>query len=357
MKLKKPFLLIGVIVLLLTCAFAWALTSTDSVVTIQNGRSVRATVAAVTAAGNAASDPMVTKSLSVTEGDITVADTVNGNNAGLKNEIIGLPRVTLTRLGTGTNGAASAHSQILMDDTPTGEWSAVDAGSTVTADTTYFKLGVNSLKTLFKTTATVASGVTRTTSSIDLSTDTSIGLWVYSTKVLVAGDIVLKITDSVAGVTSVNIPAVATANKWTWVELDISGVTSTSRDVVNTLSITLSAAGVVKSTAGAFSVYADQMTAWAVGDEISLGSSIIQDGVLGVMGLTYTTQTVLTAASLVGENLPLTLNTTTGTGLATLSGATLVEGTNYLIAYRSGVDSLVCITDLSKTIMSTFVAY
>ena len=356
MKNRKITLFSIVAFVLLACALAWAVVSTDSVVTIQSGRSVRATVAAVVAAGNTGAGQS-TPSVTATAGNITATQKSDGNNAGSKYEFIGLPRIKLVRLGTGTNGAASAHSQILVDDSPTGEWSAIDAGTTVTADTTYFKLGTTSLKTLFKTTATTASGVTRTVSSIDLSTDASIGMWVYTTKALALGDLKLNITDTGAGVTLVSVPAVATTNSWTWVEIDISGVASASRDVVSHLGFTLSAAGVVKSTTSAFSVYIDGMTAWAAADEVAIGLPILQDGVLGVMGLTYTTQTVLVGAALAGSNPPVTLSTTNGTGLATLTGASLVEGVDFIVAYRTGNDSLVCITDLSKTVMSTLVAY
>jgi hypothetical protein len=357
--MKKFLLPTFVLFLLAIAAVAFCLVSTDSVVTIQNGKAVRETVAAVGAAASTAADPLTGKSVTATEGNITATAKTNGNNAGLKNEFVGLPRIKLVRLGTGTNGAASGKTLILTDDTPDGEWAAVDSGTTVTADTTYFKIGAKSLKTLFKTTATVASGVHATESNIDFTDDEYVGMWLYSTKVLAAGDLVLKITDSVAGVTSTNIPAVATANKWTWVEVDISAVANASKDVITDVSITLSAAGVVKSTAGAFSVYVDEMVKWDSTEEITLGSAILQDGVLGVMGLTYTTGTYIATMTVVNSagNDVTSVTSTNGTALATLTGASLVEGTDYLVAYRTGNDVLVCITDLSKTVMSTLIAY
>ena len=357
--MKKFLLSIFVLFILAIAVVAYSLVSTDGVVTIQNGRSARETVAAVTAAGNAVGDPIAGKSIEATAGNITITQKADGGNADSKYEFIGLPRIKLMSLGTGTNGATAAHTQVLTDDTPDGEWTAVDAGTTVTADTTYYRVGAKSLKILFKTTATTASGAQVTESSINLSTDTSVGAWIYTNKALAAGDLVLKITDTVAGVTSVNVPAVATINKWTWVEIDISGVTSTSRDVVSKLAITLSTAGVVKSTASAFSVYIDFMVAWASSDEISLGVPVLNGGVLGVTGTTYSTISVVTGVSVIGSNPPVTSVTpSSGTVMSMIVGENLVAYTGYFVAYRgTSASVIVPITDQSATVLTALFAY
>lgn len=357
--MKKYLLSIFVLIILAIAVVAYSLVSTDGVVTIQNGRSVRATVADVTAAGNAAADPSRSKSIEATAGNITVDEISNGGNAGGKYEFIGLPRIKLISLGTGTNGTAAGHTKILTDDTPDGEWTAVDAGTTVSADTTYYRVGAKSLKILFKTTATTASGAQATESNINLSTDTSVGAWIYTTNALAAGDLVLKITDTVAGVTSVNVPAVDTINKWTWVEIDISGITSTSRDVVSKLAITLSTAGVVKSTASAFSVYIDFMVGWASSDEITLGVPVLNGGVLGVTGTTYTTASVVTGVSVAGSNPPVTSVTpTSGTVMSMIVGENLVAYTDYFVAYRgTSASVIVPITNQSATVLTTLFAY
>ena len=299
-----------------------SVTATMPLVAIEKGRSVRVPANQVF---NAIAEAGIPR-------DVTVLPDSTGGNAGAKNEVIGLPRIKLIGLGLGTDGSAAGKTLALMDDTPSGEWTAIDASTTVSTDATYYKVGTKSLKTIFATTATAGDGVHAVPSTYDFSSDESIGFWAYVTKALAAGDLLFNITDSVAGVSSVAVPAL-TANTWQWVELDISGIADASMDVVNDLSFTLSTAGATKAAAGAFSLYLDGAYKWDATEEKALGVAIQQDGVLGV------TRLVVTGA-------------VTG-----LDGASAVEGTDFFVAYRTGSDSLVIITDQSASVLTTLVAY
>lgn len=257
-------------------------------------------------------------------GDVTITADSTGGNAGTINQFIGIPRIMNVGISTMVNGAAAGHTVLtdLNDETPAGEWTAIDADTVMSNDSSYYRQGTASLKMAIATTADATDGCTNTLASgdQDWTDDEAVGMWIWSDTALDAGDLKLGITDSGAGQTLVNFPAV-TASSWQWIEIDISGVANASKDVIQSLTIELSAAGAAKAAGGAFNVYMDFIVKWDVGDEDTLGAAILTDGVMSV--------TVIDATD---------------------SGATsanLTMYTDYFVHYQSGNDAIVMITDQS----------
>lgn len=269
---------------------------------------------------------ILSKSLTLSNGDLKVTASKTGGNAGARNTIEGLPKIVMVPLGAGTNGTTETTTYV--DDSPTGEWSAVNATTVASASTTYYRVGTTSLKVAFLATAVAGSGVTRSITPDDLEADEYIGFWAYSTEALKAGELTLVLTDN-GGARTYNVPAVA-AGVWTWCEVDISALTGGTGDVVSAVSILLSTAGAAAH--GAFDFYVDAMRKWDSADEEALGYALVQDGVLSVLALT-------------------TANTGDHTQIA------LVENTNFFVAYRTGNDSLVWITDQSTYSHTALIAY
>jgi len=261
-------------------------------------------------------------------GDLTVSSDSTGGNAGARSQIIGLPKLTLAALGTMTNG--TTETVAWMDTTPTGEWAEVDAGTNLTAtkDTTYYRVGAESLKL---TVSTVAEndGVDATApAQDDWSGNESFGFWIYSDEALTAGDLDLTVDDSDGTDQVYNLPEVA-ANTWTWVEIDISGCNANC-DTVDGVYILFTAQG-----AGALTdpdIYIDGVYKWDADDEETLGVNLVQDGVLSVLK-------VATAAG--SANTP----------------SSLAEHTDYFTHYQSGNDAVVTITDQSAGSGVAMVAY
>jgi len=144
-------------------------------------------------------------------------------------------------------------------------------------------------------------------------------VWVYSTVALTAGDLVLEISDSGPVVTDVNFPAVATANQWTWCEIDISGVADASKNVVESVAIDLSTAG---AALGAFTAYFDGMAKWDAANEEALGLDVYEDGVFAV----YAQATAAGSANTV---------------------SVLAEQTDYIIHYEAGNDFFIAVSNQS----------
>jgi len=266
----------------------------------------------------------LTTATATASGDVTVSADSTGGNALAKSEFIGLPRIKNVGIGTMVNGTTNTVITDIGDsETPATDWTAIDADTVMSNDGTYYRQGTASLKMAVAATADATDGCTNAlaTGDQDWSADESVGMWFYATTTLAAGDLTLIITDSVAGDTSVNFPAYATANKWEWIEIDISGVADASKDVITDLSIELSAAGAVVAAGAAFDVYMDFIVKWDGADEDSLGAAILQDGVLSLTRIDATD--------------------------AGATSANLVEYTDYFIHYQSGNDAVVMITDQS----------
>lgn len=234
----------------------------------------------------------------------------------------GSGRQTLVTAASLTNGTATAKTQSLMDDTPAAEFSAltlVGAQPTISQSTKARK-GSNSLKLAFTAAASAGDGVQWTAfSSVDWTTAESVGFWVYSTKALTAGDVMLKTVDS-----TVESPfsfGAVSADTWTWVEIDISSLATTNGDAVTNYKVYLSTAG---AALGAFDLYLDGGWKWDNTEEVALGVDLLdrQKSVENVMTLT-----------------------TANTG--THDFVNLTEDTDFFVAYRGGNDSLVTISNLS----------
>lgn len=260
----------------------------------------------------------------VTIGGQATKEGVTGDVVGssdvqsLTNKFYNIDLVTLGALKNGTTNGV-----LLTDDTPDGEWAAIDAATVVTADATIFKVGTKSLKVHVTKGAAANKGIINTLGGgdQDWSADESVGVWIYTTTALAAGDLQLNIVDNATD-HKVNIPAVATTGTWTWVKIDVSGVADADKNVITDLKIQLSAAGAAKAAIAAFDVYFDFMFKWDVGDEVALNRDVPYGGV----------QTVLAALS-------------AAAGANTFGK--LVEYTDYFIDYRTGDDKLICITDQS----------
>ena len=186
----------------------------------------------------------------------------------------------------------------------------------------YVHAGTNSLQ-YYPLAAAVAGDGCHDGVAYDFTDDESVGMWVYANAVgLTAGDIWLQITDNPAGVISVTLPAVP-ANTWTWVELDISGIGNASKDVITDLGLYLSFAGAAR---GEFIVYVDFMVKWdTTTEEDAIGLAVQQDGCLGIVN--------------------------------TVTGASLVEWTDFFVHYQTGVDFVVWITDQSAALLTGLFAY
>lgn len=254
-------------------------------------------------------------------GDTVLSSDASGGNLGAANTLTAGLNITLVPFATMTNGSTETTSW--MDDTPAAEFSAVTVGvaPTDTQDATVARVGTNSLKLAWPATSVAGDGVTATLSSDNLEANESVGMWIYVSEAISAGDLTLVLTDD-GGDRTFNIPAVATANVWTWVEVDVSSLAAGTGDAITAYKILLSSAGATAH--GAFNTYIDAVWKWDAADELALGVDILdQPGAV---------RSVLTV-----------VKANTGTH----DTAALVEGTDYFIHRESGNDFLVQITDQS----------
>lgn len=259
------------------------------------------------------------------QGDVTITSDATGGNLGASNSLTGIINSKLITFGTMTNGAASSAKTVaLMDDTPAAEFSAVTVGvaPTDTQDATYARVGTNSLKLAWPATSVAGDGVQWTAfSAADWTTEESVGFWLMTSEAVAAGDLTFVIVDSTAD-HAFDIPAITTANKWTWVEVDISALATTDGDAVTNYKILLSTAGATAH--GAFNTYFDGGYKWDATEELALGVDLVDSP-----------GAVRTVLSLTKAN--------TGTH----DFVALVEGTAFFVHYESGNDFLVSITDNS----------
>jgi hypothetical protein len=261
-------------------------------------------------------------------GDLTVSEDSTGGNAGARSQVIGMPAIQLVALGTMTNG--STESANYLDDNPTGEWTEVDAGTNlvVTADSSVYRVGSTSLQIEF-TDVVENDGVTGTAGDQDnLSSNESIGFWIYSDVAITAGDFNLVVDDSDGTDQTYDIGAVS-ATVWTWKEIDISGCDANC-DTMDNINILATSQGGTNLTAA--NVYLDGMWKWDADDEEALGVNLVQDGVLSVV-------TIVTAQD--QANTP----------------SVPAEQTDYVVNYQSGNDVIVTTTDQSANSGVALVAY
>lgn len=259
----------------------------------------------------------------VASGDVVLSSDLSGGNLGAANTLTALPNLSVVAFGTMTNGSTETTSY--MDDTPAAEWGA--AGGTVdptdTEDTSYARIGSKSLKLAWAAGSVAGDGVKATITSDDLEANESVGMWLYVSEAISAGDLTLVLTDD-GGARTFNIPAVATASVWTWVEVDISSLAAGTGDAITEVAIKLSSAGATAHAA--FNTYVDGMVKWDGSDELPLGVDVLdQPG--AVRGFL-----VMTKAD---------------AGTTAHTPTSLVDGTDYFIHRESGNDFLVQITNQS----------
>lgn len=278
----------------------------------------------VTLQATSSGDWAVLSSGTLLNGDVTIAPDVTGGNLGASSTLKAVVNTALIPTAALTNGAASVKTKALMDDTPAAEFSAVTvtAAPTDTQDATIARIGTNSLKLAWPSTSVAGDGIAFTAFSAEnWEAQESVGFWLYVSEAIAAGDLTFVTVDSTGDV-AFNIPAVATANKWTWVEVDISSLAAGTGDAVTNYKILLSTAGATAHAA--FSSYIDGAWKWDATEETALGVDLIDQP-----GAVRSVLTVLTAE----------------TGANTF--AALVEGTDYFVHSESGNDFLVTITDQS----------
>jgi len=227
-----------------------------------------------------------------------------------------LPKVYMQGTGALTNGTTNTKTTYI-DDTPTGEW-AGSSGVTLTAEPSFYKDGAACLRA----TVTIATAAGATISNTLAGGDENwtgiehVGFWIYPATNYAAGDWTFRITDSGAGNTDTNLPALV-ANKWQWVTLDISGVADASKDVVQSIAFVMAVDN------GLADIMIDFLAKWDATDEIALTKDVTQDGILSVISCP------VAAAS-------------------AMAWTQKVEYTNYFVSYGTGAtDKLVPITDES----------
>lgn len=254
-------------------------------------------------------------------GDVTIAPPSSGGNLGAANTLNAVVNSKLVPFGTIANGttetvaymeAASATSAVTVGVAPTD-----------TDDTAYARIGADSIKLAWPTTAVAGDGVSDTVTSDNLEADESIGFWFRSSEVLAAGDLTLVLTDD-GGARTFNIPAVTAADKWVWLEVDITSLAAGTGDAVTAVKILLSSAGATAH--GAFNTWVDGMYKWDAADELAVGADLIdQPGAV--------------------RSFLLVVKADAGTTAHTITAAT--EDTDFFVHTEAGNDFLVPITNLS----------
>jgi len=259
-----------------------------------------------------------------TTGDVTINTDATGGNSGAKNELIGLPRIKLASLGAGSNGSTETTLYTAAAD-PAAAW-VVTGSVTLSNDTTYKRVGVNSLKLAFGAAAAVNDGAYQDITNDNLEANESIGFWERSSITLLATDIKLLVDDTGGPDVEFDTCAITTANKWQWCEVNISTLAGGGGDVVDKIAFHL------KTDQAAFDFYVDGMYKWDEADEAELNVDIPYDGVLSVVAVL-----------------------TDETGANTTSD--LAEQTAYFVNYQASSDVIVYITDQSANSNLALVAY
>lgn len=256
-------------------------------------------------------------------GDTVLTTEAMGGNLGAANTLTAGLNVKLVPFATMTNG--STETTAWMDDTPAAEFSAVGgtADPTDTEDTSFARVGSKSLKLAWPVAAVAGDGVTATLTSDNLEADESVGMWIMASEALASGDLTLVLTDD-GGARTFNIPAVATANVWTWVEVDISSLTGGTGDAITAYAIKLSSAGATAHAA--FTTYIDGVYKWDAADELALGVDVLDQP---------------------GSVCSVLTQVKADAGTQAHDMAALTEGTDFFIHRESGNDFLVQITNQS----------
>lgn len=250
-------------------------------------------------------------------GGLTTTDG-DGGNGGYPTGIVGYHKMAPWSVGASVNGTTAGVKVGHIDETPAGEWTGT-TNVTDATDSSTFRKGTASLSLAFTSSAVAGNGADDDASNEDWTDELSVGFWHRCDAVTTAGDFVLELTDGTQGASTADIPALATANKWTWVEVDISAIANGSKDDVDNVALDISAQGATAH--GAITCHFDGMAVWDDANEEALGLDVIEDSVMPFAMVTATG----------GNRIPLTL----------------VEYTSYLIHYEAGNDFFIAIDDQS----------
>ena len=263
-------------------------------------------------------NPRVDGNLQVKGGSVILQPRIDGGERGQRNQFQGVPKTTLVALGTMTNGTTETTAYI--DSSPTGEWSAIDSDVTVSADTSHYRVGTNSLKIAFGAGATDQDGAINNITNDDWEANESFGVWVMVSEATSAGDLALWVND-----TSVNtrflLPAISQPYTWQFFELPIDSLGSGSGNVVDKIAFIITTQGAAAH--GAFDAYFTQAYKWDSTDEEALSvDAYCQPGAVNVFGLPTSSGSANTAV-------------------------VLTEGTDYFEVCRPGATAIVTVTDQS----------
>ena len=245
-------------------------------------------------------------------GTIDIPEPTDGGDDNISHQLQGLLKLVSVTLGVLDNGSTSVE---IIDDTPTGEWSTGDGDVTVDADTGIKRKGSNSLGIAWTADASDGDGADQTIAG-DWSALDSVGMWWRCAATVSAGDIVLEIVDSSA-TTEQDFPAISTADVWTWIEIDLTGVPDASLNDVTAISIDIDA-----GAGTAANCNFDVGWLWRVATEVALGHDLVTDGVLSLLAVA------------------------TGQGSANTLSA-LTELTNFIVHYETTNDFIVMLDDQS----------
>lgn len=248
----------------------------------------------------------------------------DGGNAGDITYIQGYSKNWLQGTGAMANGTTNV-KVTYIDSTPVAEWTGTDADIVTSKSTILYKQGTECLGVTISSGAVAGDKVTNPLNGDeDWTGIENLGVWVYSTRFLAAGDLDFRITDNPAGDTDIDLP-VMVKDSWTWCPLDISAVPDVSKDVITDIHF------VYTVDIGVVVLYFDFLAKWDDDDDVALAKNIIQDGMLTVI------------ANPVAA----------GTAMAWLAKA---EYTNYFISYEA-TDLITPITDESLNCFVMLYAY
>jgi len=212
------------------------------------------------------------------KGNIYVANHHNGGDQGLLTGITGRPNLKVLPVAIMTDGSADT---VELLDTAESNWTAINARTTIasTPVTGHWRVGDSCLQIDFANSAVAEDGAVMT-AAVDLQNSEFIGFWLWSSRNTNAGDFILRLDEAV-DTNDVDVPEVF-KNTWTWVEVDISGVTDAEMDTLITVSFMLDP-GAVGDYLSPITVYLDAMFSWSDTNEIDLGVDIVDGGVLSVV--------------------------------------------------------------------------
>lgn len=195
--------------------------------------------------------------------------------AGTVSKTIVIPKIWVQGTGVLANGTTNVVVNYIDAD-PAADWSDADTDFVTSTNSSYYKEGSTSMKLAIGDSASANDRTFNGLSSEDWSDKENVGVWIYSTVALSAGDFDFRISDGTQGDSDVDIPAVA-ADTWTWTIINISGVDNANLDDVDEISL------VMKVDKGAADIYFDFMAKWDTDDETTLDQDITEDGMISAI--------------------------------------------------------------------------